>query len=138
MEQRVVVGVGARRGADGAEVLRLIDSALAAAALPRGAVVLLATLDAKTGEPGLRSAALALGVPLVGHPAALLAGVPVPHPSGAARTAVGTPSVAEAAALASAPGGVLLVPKLTSPTVAVALAAARPRATPAERTGDPT
>jgi len=126
--RRVVLGVGARRGTPGADILRLADLALTRAGLDRRSVVLLATLDTKAGEPGLRDAAHELGVPLVGHPAAVLAVVPVPRPSATVRAAVGTPSVAEAAALTS--GGTLLVPKLASPTCTVALAELAPAAAP--------
>ncbi|GAA4868561.1 cobalamin biosynthesis protein [Kitasatospora terrestris] len=122
MELRVAVGVGARRGTDGAEVLRLIDTVLSSAGLRRDAVALLATLDAKTAEPGLLAAARALGVPLTGFPAERLAAVPVPGRSPAALAAVGTPSVAEAAALAAAPGGRLLAGKRTSANATAALA----------------
>ncbi|MEV4560160.1 cobalamin biosynthesis protein [Kitasatospora sp. NPDC049285] len=122
---RVVLGVGSRRGADAAEVLRLADDALAALGLDRAAVTLLATLDAKTAEPGLLDAARRLGVPLVGYPAARLAAVPVPTPSATVAGAVGTPSVAEAAALAAAgAGGRLLAPRSASPVATVAVAAA--------------
>ncbi|MFG2822085.1 cobalamin biosynthesis protein [Kitasatospora sp. NPDC048365] len=126
MELRVAVGVGARRGTDGAEVLRLIDTVLTSAGLRRDAVALLATLDAKTAEPGLLAAARALGVPLTGFPAERLAAVPVPGHSPTALAAVGTPSVAEAAALAAAlatsPGSRLLAGKHTSANATAALA----------------
>ncbi|WP_441249738.1 Rv2231c family pyridoxal phosphate-dependent protein CobC [Kitasatospora sp. McL0602] len=121
----VVIGVGARRGAPAGELLALVDAALASAGLTRHDVLRLATLDTKTTEPALLATADALGVPLVGHPAALLAAVAVPHPSSAALTAVGTPSVAEAAALADG-GGALLVPKLASARATVAIARHRP------------
>ncbi|WP_419196512.1 cobalamin biosynthesis protein [Actinacidiphila glaucinigra] len=110
----VVVGVGAARGVTGAEVLALVRSVLAEAALPEASVTALATVDGKAGEPGLVTAAERLGVPLVTYDARTLAAVDVPSPSGAALAAVGTPSVAEAAALAAAPGGELLVPKRKS------------------------
>jgi len=57
-------------------------------------------------------AAERLGVPLVTYAAGQLAGIEVPNPSGAPLAAVGTPSVAEASALAG--GGELLVPKRKS------------------------
>ncbi|MFC8451477.1 cobalamin biosynthesis protein [Kitasatospora sp. NPDC057223] len=117
----VVVGVGARRGVTAAEVLALIGEGLAEAGLTVAAVHRLATLDARTGEPGLRQAAAALGVPLLGHPAAVLAAVRVPGPSARVLARVGTPSVAEAAALAGLRGGELLVPKLRSAMATVAV-----------------
>ena len=108
----LVVGVGASRGAPTGEVLELVRSALAEAGLSRHSVNCLATVDAKAEEPGLLEAARALGVELVAYPAEQLAGITVPNPSAAPLAAVGTPSVAEAAALAG--GGELLVPKRRS------------------------
>lgn len=105
----LVVGVGARRGVPAEEVLALVGAVLREAGLPCDGVVELATVESRAGEPGLVEAAARLGVPLRGRPAAELARVAVPHPSEAVRAAAGTPSVAEAAALAG--GGVLLVPK---------------------------
>lgn len=90
----------------------LVLDALRTAGLSSREVVELVTVDAKAGEPGLVAAAARLGVPLRTHPAGVLARIEVPHPSGAPLSAVGTGSVAEAAALAG--GGQLLVPKRKS------------------------
>ncbi|GAQ61496.1 cobalamin biosynthesis protein CbiG [Streptomyces scabiei] len=108
----VVVGVGASRGVPVAEVVGLIEDVLREAGLPSGAVAALATVDRKAGEPGLVRAAARLGVPLVTYSARELAAVEVPHPSDLPLAALGTPSVAEAAALVG--GGELLVPKRKS------------------------
>lgn len=108
----LVVGVGARGGAGAGEVLGLIEDTLRDAGLAPLSVVELATLDTRAGEAGIVGAAARLGVPVRGYPAALLAGIAVPNPSAAPLAAVGTPSVAEAAALAG--GGELLVPKRKS------------------------
>ncbi|MCF4137704.1 precorrin-3B C(17)-methyltransferase [Streptomyces sp. Tue 6430] len=108
----LVVGVGASKGAPVDEVLDVIESALRDAGLSARSVAELATVDAKREEPGIVGAAERLGVPLVTYPAEELAAVPVPNPSDAPLAAVGTPSVAEAAALAD--GGELLVPKRKS------------------------
>ncbi|MFZ3571326.1 cobalamin biosynthesis protein [Streptomyces sp. BH097] len=106
----MVVGVGARSGAPAGEVIGLVRAVLAEAGATD--VLALATLDTKGREPGIVAAAEALGAPLETYAAERLAAVPVPHPSARARAAVGTPSVAEAAALVR--GGELLVPKRTS------------------------
>ncbi|CAL9611628.1 precorrin-3B C(17)-methyltransferase [Streptomyces sp. enrichment culture] len=108
----LVVGVGASRGAPAEEVLALVEGALREAGLTARSVGELATVDAKAGEPGIVAAAERLGVPLVTYSAEELAGVEVPNPSAAPLAAVGTPSVAEAAALLR--GGELLVPKRKS------------------------
>ncbi|MEU1406104.1 precorrin-3B C(17)-methyltransferase [Streptomyces sp. NPDC005728] len=108
----LVVGVGASKGAPVEEVLGLVEGTLREAGLSPKSVAELATVDAKSEEPGLVGAAERLGVPLVTYPAEELAAVEVPNPSDAPLAAVGTPSVAEAAALVR--GGELLVPKRKS------------------------
>ncbi|MGW0839786.1 precorrin-3B C(17)-methyltransferase [Streptomyces sp. NPDC002787] len=108
----LVVGVGASKGVPVDEVLGLIEDALRDAGLSPKSLAAVATVDAKAGEPGVVRAAERLGVPLVTHSAEELAAVEVPNPSDAPRAAVGTPSVAEAAALVG--GGELLVPKRKS------------------------
>ncbi|GHH25209.1 precorrin-3B C(17)-methyltransferase [Streptomyces rubradiris] len=108
----LVVGVGASRGAPAGEVLGLVEGALREAGLSARSVAELATVDAKASEPGIVAAAERLGVPLVTYSAEELARVEVPNPSAAPLAAVGTPSVAEAAALLR--GGELLVPKRKS------------------------
>ncbi|MEU3420903.1 precorrin-3B C(17)-methyltransferase [Streptomyces murinus] len=108
----LVVGVGASRGAPVDEVLGLIQETLREAGLSPRSVTELATVDAKSKEPGILGAAGRLGVPVVTYSAEELAAVEVPNPSAAPLAAVGTPSVAEAAALLG--GGELLVPKRKS------------------------
>ncbi|MDX2394599.1 Rv2231c family pyridoxal phosphate-dependent protein CobC [Streptomyces sp. DK15] len=121
---RLVVGVGGRAGVSVAEVCALIEETLRGAGLTVEAVAALATVEAKTTEPGIAGAAERFGVPLVGHPAEQLARISVPHPSGAVREAAGTGSVAEAAALAG--GGELLVPKRRSMAATCAVATVQP------------
>ncbi|MFG2311629.1 precorrin-3B C(17)-methyltransferase [Streptomyces sp. NPDC048566] len=126
----LVVGVGASRGAPVEEVLGLVEEALREAGLSVRSVAELATVDAKSQEPGIVGAAARLGVPVVTHTAQDLAAVAVPNPSHAPLAAVGTPSVAEAAALVG--GGELLVPKRKSvradgsPAMATVAVARRP------------
>ncbi|HWG99472.1 MAG TPA: cobalamin biosynthesis protein [Pilimelia sp.] len=122
----LVVGVGARRGVSAAELAGLVDAALADAELPPSAVRALATVEARAGEPGIRALARARGWPLLAFPADLLAAESVPGPAERVRAAVGTPSVAEAAALraARAPGGgaELVVGKRAAAACTVAVA----------------
>ncbi|MFF7738496.1 precorrin-3B C(17)-methyltransferase [Streptomyces sp. NPDC007984] len=123
----LVVGVGASKGAPVEEVLGLVEGALREAGLSVASVAELATVDAKAEEPGIVEAARRLGVPLVTYSAGELAGVDVPNPSDAPLAAVGTPSVAEAAALVG--GGELLVPKrksAASPAMATCAVVRRP------------
>ncbi|MFB7632382.1 cobalamin biosynthesis protein [Streptomyces sp. NPDC056149] len=120
----VVAGVGARRGVAAAEVVELIGAALAVAGRRPAALAGLATVTGKAAEPGLLGAARHFGVPLRSFPAEALAAVGVPAPSGVVRAAVGTPSVAEAAALlAAGPGAALVVGKRVSAAATCALAA---------------
>ncbi|MFJ5732250.1 precorrin-3B C(17)-methyltransferase [Streptomyces paradoxus] len=123
----LVVGVGASKGAPVEEVLGLVEGALREAGLSVASVAELATVDAKAEEAGIVEAARRLGVPLVTYSAGELAGVDVPNPSDAPLAAVGTPSVAEAAALVG--GGELLVPKrksAASPAMATCAVVRRP------------
>ncbi|MCX4583025.1 precorrin-3B C(17)-methyltransferase [Streptomyces sp. NBC_01481] len=108
----LVVGVGASKDAPLDEVLGLVEETLRDAGLSARSVAALATVDAKAQEPGIVGAAERLGVPLVTYAPEKLASIAVPNPSSAPLAAVGTPSVAEAAALAE--GGELLVPKRKS------------------------
>ncbi|WP_043685214.1 precorrin-3B C(17)-methyltransferase [Streptomyces xylophagus] len=108
----LVIGVGASKGAPVDEVLGLVEGAVRDAGLSLASLAELATVDAKSDEPGIVEAAQRLGVPLVTYSAEELAAVEVPNPSEAPLAAVGTPSVAEAAALVG--GGELLVPKRKS------------------------
>ena len=121
----LVAGVGASRGVTEEEVLGLVDEALAVGGLSGDSVTALATVDAKAGEEGIVVAARQRGWPVHSYPAGQLAMVPVPNPGEAALVAVGTPSVAEAAALTF--GDELVVAKRKSAMATVALARIRPR-----------
>jgi cobalt-precorrin 5A hydrolase / precorrin-3B C17-methyltransferase len=137
----LVVGVGASTGVTAGEAGRLIDETLAAAGLSPRSVRWVATADIKAREPGLLAAARQRRWAVVTAPAAQLATIDVPTPSEIVRAAVGTPSVAEAAALLVAegspeqggpgpggPGGArLVVTKRSSARATVAVARLRPR-----------
>ncbi|PWR13864.1 precorrin-3B C(17)-methyltransferase [Micromonospora acroterricola] len=127
----LVAGVGASRGVPATEVAELLHRVLAEAGLSPASLRCLASADVKADEAGILSTADAHGVPLVTWSATELAAVDVPHPSEVVRAAVGTPSVAEAAALlgpAGRPGdATLLVPKTASAMATVAVARHAPR-----------
>ncbi len=95
----LVIGVGARRGATAGEILTLIDDALRVLAVAPTAVLALATVTHRQHDPGLRAAAAHHGWPLLAHPPARLATIPVTHPSAAAQRALGIPGVAETACM---------------------------------------
>ena len=119
----LVVGAGCSRGCPTQELLDLIGAVLDEAGAQPGSVRALATVDRRADEPGIVAAARHHGWPLVTHPATTLRHVAVPTPSDVVDAHVGTPSVAEAAALLSA-GGPLLVPKRRSARATCALAEA--------------
>jgi len=136
----LVVGIGSARGVS----TDAVNAALARLETEHGfdlrAVRAFATVDRKADEPGIRHAVTdwafwhwqdepALHV----YPADTLATVDVPNPSDVVLAEVGTPSVAEAAALHAATelaGGApveLVVPKIKADNVTVAAARIRPR-----------
>ena len=120
MTLRVVVGVGASSRATAAEIAALVADALTAAGLTPAAVIGVATVDARQHDTRLA----ALGWPVTGFRPDQLEAAAGPVPSGRVRAAVGTGSVAEAAALlAAGPGARLLVGKHRSAHATVAVAA---------------
>jgi cobalt-precorrin 5A hydrolase/precorrin-3B C17-methyltransferase len=125
----LVVGVGASRGADTEAMWRLVADALSGAGVAVRAVGAVVTLDRKAAEPAIVALGERLEVPVRTFSAAALAGVAVPNPSGVVAEAVGTPSVAEAAALlAAGPGAALVTTKQVSATGDSTVAVARRRA----------
>jgi cobalt-precorrin 5A hydrolase/precorrin-3B C17-methyltransferase len=118
----LIAGVGASSGTPAAEVETLLGDVLRDRGLARASVATVATIDLKAVEPGIMS----LGLPLHTFPAAALAAVTVPNPSAVVDDAVGTPSVAEAAALlAAGPDAELLAPKRASAHATVAISRRR-------------
>ena len=115
----LVVGVGSAAGVSAEEVAELLRSTLATAGLDVRSVAKIATIDLKVAEAGI----VALGLPMQTFTAEQLAAVDVPNPSEIVRAEVGTPSVAEAAALLGAgPGATLVVTKQRSAMATVAIA----------------
>ncbi len=115
----LVAGVGCSTAADPAEVAALLDRALAGAGLARASVGSVATIDRRRHHPAVTS----LGLEVQAFSPTELAAVAVPNPSTTVADAVGTPSVAEAAALlAAGPGASLAVAKQRSATGTVAVA----------------
>lgn len=121
----LVLGLGASRGVTAQELGDLVDRALADAGLSAGSVAAVGTADAKADEAGLLALCAERGWPLTTFPSAALAAVDVPNPSAHPQEAIGTPSVAEAAALLL--GDVLVVEKAKSAMATVAVARRAPR-----------
>ncbi|MFM7636195.1 MAG: precorrin-3B C(17)-methyltransferase [Cyanobacteriota bacterium] len=129
------LGVGCERGTSLPLLERLIDDTLREQQLAMEAVAGLATASRKADEPALLELARRRSWPLRFLEPEALARVDVPNPSAAVAAEMGTPSVAEAAALlAAGPGASLLLPKriehrqgaeLGAATLAVAAAASQ-------------
>ncbi|MDQ1361150.1 MAG: cobalt-precorrin hydrolase / cobalt-factor methyltransferase / precorrin-3B [Acidimicrobiaceae bacterium] len=118
----LVVGVGSSTVAESEEVVALVTATLAEAGLSADSVHTVATIERRRHHPAVTG----LGLPVTAFSAEALAAVPVPNPSDAARQAVGTASVCEAAALLGAgEGGALVVEKRTSKNATVAIARRR-------------
>ncbi len=120
----LVLGIGSSRGVTADELGGLVDRTLAAAGLSAASVGHVATVEAKADEPGILDLCARRCWPLVTHPAEVLATTDVPNPSPHPQQAVGTPSVAEAAA---SQHGDLVVEKARSAMGTVAVARVRPR-----------
>jgi cobalt-precorrin 5A hydrolase len=108
--KNLVAGVGCHTGTPAGEILKFIQDTFNQERLSLSCLKVLATIEAKAAEPGLREAAERLGVEFTWFTQEELQGVEVPNPSPRVVRLVGVVSVAEAAALKA--GGVeLLLPK---------------------------
>jgi cobalamin biosynthesis protein CbiG len=116
---KAVVGLGLSSAATAGDVRRSAETALQAAGIGWAEVERIATIAALAPDRRIVS----LGYPVVGYEAGQLAAVEGVEASRRSQLAVGTPSVAEAAALlAAGPTGVLVVPKQRSAGVTAAVA----------------
>ena len=125
----LAVGVGCRRDTPAEKILAAIDRTLANCHLEKERVACLASIDLKADENGLLQAAAARDWPLRFFSAAELMGLPVAAPSPFVEKTTGSPSVAEAAALAAGRGRLLTTKQIEGPvTVAVGTVARLPDA----------
>ncbi len=118
----LVLGIGCNRGTGAQEILDLIHEVLDEADLSPLSVSLLASVSEKQDEPGILEAAQGLHAEIMWFPAVTLTAMSVPNPSETVRRHLGTPSVAEAAALAASRASRLLVPKRKAKNVTMAVA----------------
>ena len=95
----VVIGIGCDRNTSLQTLNTALDQALAEAGLQRTAVIAMASIDKKKDETGILNLAQNNNWPLYFFAAEALAQVEVPNPSEMVRRHMGTPAVAEAAAL---------------------------------------
>ncbi|MBF6464198.1 cobalamin biosynthesis protein [Nocardia beijingensis] len=117
----VVVGIGLRRGTSADTIRAALREAVA-----DHRIAGLATIAQRRAEPGLLAVAADLRVPLRSYSADELSAVAVPNPGDRTRAAVGTASVAEAAALLATGGGPLALPKRVVHGVVLAAALSGP------------
>lgn len=125
MTARLIAGIGMRPGSSEADLRECLDQALAMAELSGQSVARLATLGARSAEPGLLALARERGAEIVAIPDEALKGFEAACATRSTRIAslYGVGSVAEAAALAAAgPGGVLVLPRVATARVTCALA----------------
>ena len=110
----VVLGIGCDRGVSLQTLEDAMTEALAQAGLETNTVTALATIDKKNDESAILNLADKHGWAVEFYPAEKLAQVPVPNPSDTVLKYMGTPAVAEAAAMLYAKTTVddLLVEKL--------------------------
>ncbi len=93
------VGIGCERGTSKTLIEAAIKQVLSKYNLAPEAIAGLATIDIKADEPGILELSQELNLPLYTFTAAELSPIKVPHPSDVVKREVGTPSVAEAAAI---------------------------------------
>ncbi|MCC7369586.1 MAG: precorrin-3B C(17)-methyltransferase [Chloroflexi bacterium] len=120
----LVLGIGCSTDATPDDVESLARRTLSAAGLAWGSVHTVATIDRRLDHPALVRLvwqADAAYFPVF-TPEQLAAVPDVPTPSAEVERHVGTPGVAEPAAILASQGGVLLVPKQKSATATVAVA----------------
>ena len=101
---RYAIGLGCDRGTPEVTLQQVLDQALDGLGARPAQVVAAASIDLKADEAGLLALAQTHGWTLRFYPAAVLADVPVPHPSETVRRHTGTPSVSEASALLAGGG----------------------------------
>ncbi|APX83721.1 precorrin methylase [Methylorubrum extorquens] len=124
---RVVAGIGFRRATTAAEIVALLNRALAEAGLASGQLAAIATAADRASEPAIREAAAVFGLVPTALDAAALTAVDarVVTRSGRIEASRGVGSVAEAAALACAgPAARLVLPRIASTGATCALAVA--------------
>ncbi|MBD1901332.1 precorrin-3B C(17)-methyltransferase [Trichocoleus sp. DQ-A3] len=99
------VGIGCERGTSKALIETAIGQVFEKNHLAQEAIAGIATIDIKADEVGLVESCRDRHLPLRTFPADILRSVSVPTPSAVVETEVGTPSVAEAAAIHAASVG---------------------------------
>ena len=105
------VGIGCERGTQKETIANAIKKVFLEYKLAESAIAGLATIDLKADEIGLLELCQERDLPLITFTREALSAVSVPNPSEVVKAEVGTPSVAEAAALLASSSQTLLVTK---------------------------
>jgi cobalt-precorrin 5A hydrolase len=129
----IAAGIGCKRGAPASDIEAAIRAALASARIEADALDVIATIEAKSAEAGIRTAAEKFGVTLIVVPELELAAANGRVETHSQRVAAlaGVGSVAEAAALAAAgPASKLIVPRRIVGAATCALAVSPPEPAP--------
>ena len=124
----LTVGIGCRRGVEGAGIMQMVMETVEKGNLDFRAVAGVASIDIKKEEAGILAVAEELGVPFLTFSAEELNAVQgVFTPSGFVKQVTGTDNVCERSALAGAGAGArLLVKKQAADGITVAVAESRP------------
>jgi cobalt-precorrin 5A hydrolase len=121
--KNLVLGIGCNSGTSPDEIEGVILTNLKRLFLSSASIAIIATAEAKSREPGLLETAERFGVPLVCYSSEELNGIETPSPpSEHALTAIGASGVAEPAALLASGRGELLLKKIKSGNVTLAVA----------------
>ncbi len=125
--RNLTVGIGCRRGAEAADVLDAIKTSLGRIGRSPLCVKALATVDIKSGEPGIIEAASALGAPLLIFTRQEINGIYNTRGgelafSDLVQQKIGVGGVCEPVALLASPRGRLIMPKAKFSGVTVAVA----------------
>ncbi len=105
MSEKLILGIGCDRGVGMETLNTAIDNALASIEKNRNDVIALASIDKKNDEINLLALAQQQAWPLHFFNAEQLKQVEVPNPSAVVMKYMGTPAVAEAAAILAAQTG---------------------------------
>lgn len=121
--KNIALGIGCNSGTSADEIEGVIFSCLKRLLLSPASIAVIATAEAKRGEAGLIETAERFAVPLICYSSHELNDVDVPSPpSDHALEAIGAKGVAEPAAIIASAGGRLLLKKIKSGNVTLAIA----------------
>ena len=119
----LVLGIGCNSGTEADEIEAVVKSHLKRLFLSPASIRCIATAEAKQREAGLLACGERLGVPVVFFASDELSAVPAPSPpSEHALAAIGATGVAEPAAILASGGGTVLLKKVKSGNVTLAIA----------------